>query len=231
MLRGTEINPMHLRSLLTALVLLSPVAASARDVALCADLYRQLNGAPQVIGSTRDMRRFAQELSQANGDIRKLRIEMRRAGCGAGSIVTIGNSSDCDQMRQELQTLESAREALAEERSNARQLVRSEERGPILAALRQNSCIPSDLHEQNRAEEQQRMKVPGLALPQEEGYSGITDLRKPQVQQSAASAELPPPPERPYDPNRKLRAVGPAFFPEPGIDLAKPRKDGPQPQQ
>lgn len=226
---------MRIRSLLMALSLLPPAAATARDLETCAALYRQLHNAPQLIGNMNDKRRYAQELSQKNGDIRNLRIEMRRAGCGGGSIVVLGQSgeTDCGQMREELQSLEAAREVVALERNNARPLVRSsDERGPILAALRQNHCTPSDLAEQNHLEEQERMKVPGLELPKEDGYSGITDLRTPAASGRTAAAEPSlPQPARPYDPDKKVRSVGPAFFPEQDIDLANPRNDGPQPQQ
>jgi hypothetical protein len=226
---------MRIRSLLIAPLLLSPAAAAARDVETCASLYRQLNNAPQVIGNTGDIRRYTQELSERNGDIRKLRIEMRRAGCGSGSIVVVGRSRDagCQDMQQELRSLEQSRESLADERNKLRPLVRSsQERAPIVAVLRENSCTPSDLDEQSHVEDQERTKVRGLALPQDDAYSGITDLRSAPVQQSRqAAAEPPPPPDRPYDPDKKVRTVGPAFFPEQDIDLANPKRDGPQPQQ
>jgi hypothetical protein len=228
---------MRVRSLLMALLLLPPAAATARDLETCAALYRQLHNSPQLIGNTHDKRRYAQELSEKNSDIRSLRVDMRNAGCGGGSIVVLGQpeDSDCSRMRQELQSLEAAREVVVQERNDARPLVRSsEDRAPILAALRQNNCTPSDLAEQNHLEEQERMKVPGLALPKEDGYSGITDLRSPSPatnDRTATAEPFLPQPARPYDPDKKVRSVGPAFFPEQDIDLANPRNEGPQPQQ
>ncbi|RWX75508.1 hypothetical protein EPK99_17560 [Neorhizobium lilium] len=224
---------MDLRQLLVSVVVLLPQAAVARDIAACADLYRQLRNTPEIIGNTQEIRRYAQELGQKNNDIRNLRTEMRRNGCGGGSIVKLGGVSDgnCEDMRQNLQTLESERESLVVERRNGIALVRStDERTPILAAIRENSCIPSDLEEQQRQEEEERLKVQGLELPKEQPYSGIVDLRgRPQRQTAAAGP--PPVPDRPYDPNKKVRTVGPVFFPEESIDLAHPRLSGTQPQQ
>lgn len=228
---------MHFGRLLIASFVLLPQAASARDIAACADLYRQLRNAPEIIGNTQDMRRYAQELAQKNTDIRRLRVEMRRTGCGGGSIVRLGQEPDetCAQTRDALQSLEAEREALVVERRNKLGLVRSdEERAPILAAIRENSCIPSDLEEQEKQDREERLKVPGLELPGgDEPYSGITDLRSnsPQAAPATQLAGPPPVPDRPYDPNRKVRSVGPVFFPEDQIDLANPRAKGAQPQQ
>lgn len=222
---------MRLCGLLIAPLLLIPAAASARDVAICAALYRQLNNTRQVIGNTAEMRRYAQELAQYNIEIRQLRTELRRSGCGMGSIVTLGgaNGNVCQEIRDELQQAEATRDAIAAERNNARQLVQpSDERTTILAAIRSNSCIPSDVEE----DQKERMKVQGLELPKEEPYSGITSLQTiPQQQPQAAAVQPPPPPERPYDPNKKVRMVGPVFLPQEDIDLANPKASGPQPQQ
>ncbi|MBP1846065.1 hypothetical protein J2046_004339 [Rhizobium petrolearium] len=220
---------MRLCGLMIAPLLLVPVTASARDTATCAALYRQLNNAPQIIGNTAEIRRYARELSDQNSEIRGLRIEMRRAGCGTGSVVVVGgpNGEICDQMRQTLDAMEQSRDALVAERDNARQLVRSSgERGAILAAIRSNNCIPSDLEEDRK----EKMKLQGIELPKEEPYSGIINLRVRQPQAAAAQPNLPGP-ERPYDPNKKVRMVGPTFLPEESIDLAHPKSSGPQPQQ
>jgi hypothetical protein len=230
----------HLRRLLAAVLVLVPEAVAARDIAACADLYRELRNGPEIIGNSREMRRYAQELGQKNTDIRKLRIEMRRGGCGGGSIVKLGAApdADCDGMRQELDRLEAERDALTSDRRSSLDLVRSgDERGPILAAIRENSCIPSDLEEQDRLEQEERLKVQGISIPSEEPYSGITDMRgtlksqRPAQKQEAAVAGPPPVPDRPYDPSKKVRTVGPTFFPEQSIDLANPKTPGSQPQQ
>ncbi|SMF68319.1 hypothetical protein SAMN02982989_3663 [Xaviernesmea oryzae] len=223
---------MRLRGLLIAPLLLVPAAASARDIAACAALYRQLNNTRQVIGNTAEMRRYAQQLSRQNSVIRQLRIEMRSAGCGTGSVITLGDADSeiCQEIRDQLQQAEANRDAITDERNNARQLVQSsDERTAILAAIHSNSCIPSDVEE----DQKERMKVQGIELPKEEPYSGITNLRTTPPEQPQAAAVQPnlPGPERPYDPNRKVRMVGPQFLPEENIDLAHPKSSGPQPQQ
>jgi len=224
--------PKRLHSILIATLLLSPATAFARDVATCAALYKQLNNTRQVIGNTAEIRRFAQELAQTNIQIRTLRVEMRRSGCGGGSIVTLGGgpSGICEQMRKDLQSMEDHRDSVTEERNNARLIQQPSERETILASIRTNACIPSDVEE----DEKERLKVQGLELPKPAPYSGITDLRTtpPVTPAKAASIEHHVPgPERPYDPSKKVRMVGPVFLPEENIDLEHPKAAGPQPQQ
>ncbi len=225
--------PKRLRGLLMATLLLLPAPALARDVATCAALYTQLNNTRQVIGNTAEIRRYAQELAQVNIQIRGLRVEMRRSACGGGSIVTLGGNGAagvCEQMRKELQSMEDHRDAVVAERNKATLVQQPSERETILASIRANSCIPSDVEEQ----EKERLKVQGLELPKQDGYSGITNLRTtpPAVQTKASTIQHQQPgPERPYDPSKKVRMVGPVFLPEEGIDLAHPKSAGPQPQQ
>ncbi len=217
--------------LLILTVTLAPGSSRARDVAACGALIRQLNNAPQIIGDSAEARRYARELSNLTSEIRALRIEMRRNGCGAGSVIVYGraNHEICDGFRASVQELEKNREAVTAERDAARQLVRSsDERTRILAAIRANDCLPSDFED----DQNQRLKVQGIELPKAPAYSGITKLgtdggQKPET----VAAEPPPPPERPYDPDRKVRMVGPRFLPERRLDLAHPSVPGPQPQQ
>lgn len=228
--------PKRLCGLMIASLMLLPAAASARDVAACAALYRQLQNSPVVIGNTAEVRRYTQDLGRANSDIRLLRIEIRRSGCAGGSVVAIGrpsgNAGACEQMRQSVEAMERERDAIAANRNSAQQLSRpSQERTMIIATIRSNNCIPSDVEEDRR----ERLKVQGIELPKEtQPYSGITTLRTtPAAQPQAASVQKPnlPGPERPYDPHKKVRMVGPVFLPEASIDLAHPKASGPQPQQ
>jgi hypothetical protein len=216
-----------------------PQAASARDVEICANLYRELSNAPQIIGTGGDMRRYAAEVSQQNADIRNLRIDMRNQGCrprlgsAGGSIVTLGRPADpvCHQMQEALDALEVQREELTRQRNSTRSLSQpSEERVAILAAIRQNNCTPADLDAQTAIEEQERMRIRGIALPGPGTNSSITHLGKP-VMAAPKEEKIEFPPERPYDPSKKVRMVGPRFFPERKIDLANPKLVGAQPQQ
>lgn len=233
---------------LTSLVLaslLAPQAAFARDVEICANLYKRLNSTPQIIGTSSNVRRYAQDLSALNSDLRQLRIDMRQQGCGNGSIVTLGAPADdeeCSYMQDTLQRLEDERAGLTEQRNNTRSLLQpSEERVAILSAIRANNCTPTDLDTQTELDEKERLRIRGLALPRpdeptptgqkpDDPNSSITHLGN-------ASPALPKeepvqfPPDRPYDPEKRVRSVGPQFFPEQDIDLANPKSSGPQQQQ
>ncbi|CDN54002.1 Hypothetical protein RG1141_CH16590 [Neorhizobium galegae bv. officinalis bv. officinalis str. HAMBI 1141] len=229
--------PIPLRGLLTIPLLFLPAAALAGDPAVCAALYRKLGNSPEIIGNTSAARSYAQQLGEYNADIRELRVDMRRAGCGNGSVVVLGgpNAEVCGQMRDALDRMEQSRDTLTAERNGSRQMILpSEERNAILAAIREQRCIPS--FEPLPPVVDDKRKVPGIELPrQEEPYSGITNLRTHPPQKPQATAVPPPvltpPPERPYDPSKKVRTVGPTFLPEAGIDLTNPKSAGPQPQQ
>jgi hypothetical protein len=238
--------PSHLSGLLIAPLVLAPAIAEARDVAGCAALYRELNNLPELIGNTGQMRANAQDMARANTAIRRLRIDMRRAGCGGGSIVRLGGPAgtqngydgsyddgqppqDCQSMQQSLDMQEKARDVLASERNGATLIQQDPRRSAIMAAIRQNGCIPTDLEDDHK----ERMKIQGIALPKDEPTSpSITSIvTQPATQPKTAAALPPPPPDRPWDPNRKVRTVGPVFYPDESIDLAHPKSDGPQPQQ
>lgn len=215
-------------------IALLPIAAAAQDRPDCEALQRRLGNSPQVIGNTAEVRYHAQELSRLNAEIRDLRIEMRRAGCGAGSIVSFGGPEDiCSDMQNELGAMEADRQDITMRRNEARSLVRpTVDRSGVLAALQRNGCDVTEISALPKAAEPEQSGNAAI-----EPYSGITNLRTlapAQPSEPAKSAELKPepPPERPYDRNQKVRSVGPQFFPEENdIDLANPASPGPQPMQ
>lgn len=219
------------RHLLIALMIFAPAAASAQETGACAALYRRLNDAPTVIGTTTEVHRYTQELAQVYNDIRQIRIDLRRARCSVGSVVVFGtrDNGDCKQMQTELRSLEQEREAIKVERDNIRQaLVRpSDERAALLAAIDRNGCSPADIRNASRED----LRVRGLELPDDRPQSGVTGLRPRQEPKPETRTAIRPPPARPYDPDRKVRMVGPVFLPEDEIDLANPRSTGPQKQQ
>lgn len=241
---------MTFQKTLTSLALVSlllPQAAFASDVEVCANLYRRLNSTPQIIGTSSNVRRYAQDLSALNADIRQLRIDMRRQGCGSGSIVTFGEPEDIDEcrnMQDTLQRLEDERAGLTEQRNNTRSLLQpSEERVAILSAIRANNCTPTDLDTQTELDDNERRRIRGLALPRPDEQrpdeprpgglkpndpnSSITHLGSSSpVQPKEEPVQFPP--DRPFDPEKKVRSVGPQFFPEEDIDLANPKSSGPQ---
>lgn len=244
--------PEGLPTLLALIVVALPQVAAARDAALCSDLYRRLNSMPQIIGSSSanglDTRRYTADLSRLNADIRSLRIDLRRNGCGNGSIVSLGRarSEMCPQMQDTLRALEEEREALARERNNNRRLLQpSEERVALLSAIRQNDCADTEPNNGIVVEQKPDIRIEGIALPkeeddprsgpgrlqpQEQAGSSITRFGTASAPSAAAVAPVLPP-DRPYDPTKKVRMVGPVFFPEDDIDLANPKLSGPQPQQ
>jgi hypothetical protein len=235
-------KPQMLTSLMLA-SLLAPQAAFPRDVEVCANLYRRLNSTPQIIGTSSNVRRYAQDLSALNADIRQLRIDMRRQGCGSGSIVALGAPSDgddeCGYMQDTLQRLEDEHAVITEQRNNTRSLLQpSEERVAILSAIRSNNCTPTDLDTQTDLDDKERLRIRGLALPGpgEETQTGpkVDDPNSSITHLGSASpapareAPVQFPPDRPFDPGKKIRSVGPQFFPEEDIDLANPKSSGPQ---
>lgn len=211
-------------AIVATIVLLLPAAASARDVMGCAKLYRALSQMPMVPGSTDDAGAFALELTDRNTELRNLRIRIRNAGCGSGSIVTLGGTSAgvCQQLSDELQTKEMERDDLTAKRNEARRPRPTEERLAVQAAIRENGCIPSDIDELDH------VKISGIEIPKEEEdtYSGVIRLttKAPNPTETAKQAALDPPvPDRPYDPSKKVRMVGPQFLPSESIDLAHPK--------
>nr|CAD6414152.1 hypothetical protein REQ54_01257 [Rhizobium sp. Q54] len=222
---------MFLRLTVAAAVLVVPFTAIAQTSDICRSLERRLAVLPQVIGSTAEVRRHAEALRYHDGEIRHLRTQMRRARCGAGSIVTFGQRDDiCGEMAQALRELEQVRDSIAAQQSAARQILRPNgERNAILAALDANGCRTDTAAEPLPAALEP--SPPPREEPQERPYSGITVL-SPKAGTAPAAAPPPPPEERPYDPSRKVRTVGPVFLPdESSIDLANPAGAGPQPRQ
>src|SRR5690606_12026676 len=106
---------------------------------------------------------------------RYLRSEIRRARCGAGSIVRLGQERDiCSMMAADLSKAEEMRGAILARRAASRQLIRpSEERSAILAALETNECGPA----------METAPQPVAARPEDtpaddnRPYSGITTLK------------------------------------------------------
>lgn len=221
---------MILRLAVTAAVLIVPSAAIAETSDICQALQRRLATLPRVIGSTAEVRRHAEALRFHNDEIRFLRTEMRRARCGAGSIVTFGQRDDvCGEIAADLRDMEARRDAIAAQRSAARQIIRpSGERNAITAALEANQCSSAG----------ETTVLPAAIGPEqtpsggEQPYSAITTLTPRTEPAHSPAVETPPPPARPYDPSRKVRTVGPVFLPDDtSIDLTNPTGGGAQPRQ
>lgn len=230
---------MALRRLIPLLMCLVPLPAMADDnAALCEMLYQRLGNAPKVIGSTDNVRAHAQALTRQNIEIRKLRLDLRRHECGSVSITMLGGPNDtaCRALRQMLSTMERNREEILSRRNQARQLVvAGHEAGLIEADIEANNCAPRDpgsfeaSTNPEPAPETAAITPQSPAPPKESSiveFKGAASLPKIEV------PDLPPTPERDYDPSKPVRIVGPRFFPNPtDIDLANPASGGAQVRQ
>lgn len=234
---------MRLPKLLTLVMCFSPLPAMAQDnAALCEDLYRRLANAPHIIGNTSNVREHAQALTKQNIEIRKLRLDMRRHECGSISITPLGGPNDaaCRALRQMLEGMEQNRKDILSARNQARSLViTNHETKLIRADIQANNCVAPDFEATTvSADPQQDLPETGsatetgmgankpssivtLTAPKE---SAIIEFKTPQpMVEEAKAPELPPVPVRDYDASKKVRIVGPRFFPNPSnIDLANP---------
>lgn len=228
---------MRLPKLFTLVMCFSPLPAMAQEnAALCEDLYRRLANAPHIIGNTSNVREHAQALTKQNIEIRKLRLDMRRHECGSISITPLGGPNDhaCRALRQMLSDMEQNRKDILAARNQARSLViTNHETKLIRADIQANNCTPPDFEATTvSVDPQQDMAAPGTATDQQSSVvtlkspkeSSIIEFQNPPPEPEIAKApELPPVPERDYDPSKKVRIVGPRFFPNPSnIDLANP---------
>lgn len=230
---------MRLSKLFPLVMCFSPFPAMAQEnAALCEDLYRRLANAPHIIGDTSNVREHAQALTKQNIEIRKLRLDMRRHECGSISITPLGGPNDaaCRALRHMLDGMEQNRKDILAARNQARSLViTNHETKLIRADIQANNCTPPEfdattvsVDPQQDASETEAAITPGksssvvtLTAPKE---SSIIEFNNPPPDVEEVKApELPPVPVRDYDPSKKVRIVGPRFFPNTSnIDLANP---------
>ncbi|WP_137131273.1 hypothetical protein [Rhizobium sp. FY34] len=225
---------MSVRPLLSAILIFLPAAASAADnTARCMALGREIASTTKLIGTTQEARSFASALTQQSVEIRKMRIEMHRMGCGrSGSIVTYGTDrpDPCADFADALASMENNRQAIMAQRQEATKVIRS--LGRDEAALREEmrvlQCGELDFA---------TLPISGNASPD------LTSTLDPKAKNGSIVEfkttkdtilrdTTPVPPERPFDPSKPVRVVGPQFFPDDrDIDLANPAIAGSQPRQ
>jgi hypothetical protein len=224
---------MPVRPLLSAILLLLPSATlAAENAARCMALGREIASTTKLIGNTQEARSYAGALTQQNIEIRKLRIEMHRMGCGRGSIVTLREDpyDPCREFSQVLADMEANRQAIVARRQEATQVIRSlgRDEESIREEMRQLRCgeidystIPASINTEGH--------ISSELEPQKQDSSVIEfKTAKEEIMRDTT----PVPEVRPFDPSEPVRVVGPQFFPDDrDIDLANPAVAGGQPRQ
>lgn len=88
----------------------------------CEELQSRLASLPRTVVSGAEARSYSSAISRQNIELRKARTDLRRLGCGGGSITTYGNANagECDaiattvdQMERNLQILVKKRDEIA----------------------------------------------------------------------------------------------------------------------
>lgn len=230
---------MHLRRLFPLMMCFCPLPAMAQEnAALCEELFRRLANAPHIIGDTSNVRAHAQALTQQNIEIRKLRLDMRRHQCGSVSITPLGGANDeaCRALRQMLDGMEENRKDILAARNQARSLViTNHETKLIRTDIQANNCVAPDFETTTVAVDPQQDPTETDISTKVGKSSSVVTLTAPKPSsiiefgtpppavEEAKAPELPPTPERDYDPSKPVRIIGPRFFPnQTGIDLANP---------
>ncbi|MBT9372416.1 hypothetical protein [Rhizobium sp. CSW-27] len=232
---------MRVTSLLSILLALLPASAmAAENAARCLSLGKQIAATPRVIGNTQEVRDFAQALTEQNREIRQVRLEMQELGCRIGqpdsSILTYhdGYRDPCHDLSTTLTAMESNRRAIIARRQGPQQVVRSLGRSEadIRKEMRALRCGEIDFS----ALEQERLQPRPAELPKPPAPPAPSAVSAPTPLRSKIEPQQPVrrggPPDRPWDPSKPVRMVGPAFFPDDDrIDLAHPAGPGVQPTQ
>ncbi len=133
-------------SLLAAL-LVAPVAVQAQDI--CETLEAQLRQpaeSTEVIGTTAQVRQFANALAQQNLVIRRIKNDLRSYGCSSGSVIVYGNPNAqiCGDIADALAQAEAERDMIAQDRNRmlaSRRTEAADRWDRIMAALDAEGCL------------------------------------------------------------------------------------------
>jgi hypothetical protein len=126
-----------------ALLLALSTPAYAQVAPICGELRARLADLPQVIGSTPEVRKYATAIAEQNLELRKVRSDLHRNGCSAGSMVTVGgdNAGYCDELEQSEARMADNISYLQQRRDELRaQSEDTRTRNELIAALDANSC-------------------------------------------------------------------------------------------
>jgi hypothetical protein len=217
--------------------------------AVCAGLRADM----RAIGAVRPAAPLAAAVERKRRDIMRIEVQLRRNGCGGGSMLYFGSEIDgCSALASELPALEAELRSLIAERDASIRIDALRERETIAAALEDNGCNAPPVLER-RASYSQFRNDPGMILRGD--GSGVQDASiaspyrsgsrlmetdavihfEDQVQ-TEPQAEIGPvdtaagaSPAIPLDERlqeRNVRVVGPQFLPDrsEAIDLTAPAR-------
>ncbi|MDQ1198698.1 DUF2865 domain-containing protein [Agrobacterium sp. SORGH_AS 787] len=130
-----------------AAFLIAPLAAEAQDI--CETLEAQLRQpaeSTQVIGTTAQVRQFANALTQQNLVIRRIKNDLRSYGCSSGSVIVYGNPNAqiCGDIADALAQAEAERDMIAQDRNRmlaSRRTEAADRWDRIMAALDAEGCL------------------------------------------------------------------------------------------
>jgi len=131
------------RNLYLVFFLAFAVPAAAETNAICEDLRGRLADLPQTFGNNGpEMRQYAGALAEQNLELRKVRGDLRRYGCTAGSMVVLGgeNAGFCEELEQAQAKMVDNIRYLQDRRSELRQSGADPAREGLMAALEDNGC-------------------------------------------------------------------------------------------
>ncbi len=118
-------------------------AAQADASAMCDRLQARLSSLPDIIGgNAAESRKYASAIARQNIQLRKVRIDLRRLGCSAGSIVVFGgpNAEMCDTLESAMADMEDNLATLEAKRRQAAGGDNRNARRRVLAAIEANGC-------------------------------------------------------------------------------------------
>ena len=142
MVWSTRLSPRYHASALAFLAGLA-LAGQAGATSICGSIRMELNTDVETIGSTRETRVYQQAISHQQGEIDKVKRDLRRFGCTSGSFLVFGgeNAETCDMLSG---TLDRMYDNLAELQNHDIPLVTRSmspaRRAQLLDALERNGC-------------------------------------------------------------------------------------------
>ena len=142
MVWSTRLSPRYHAIALAFLAGLA-LAGQAGATSICGSIRMELNTDVETIGSTRETRVYQQAISHQQGEIDKVKRDLRRFGCTSGSFLVFGgeNAETCDMLSG---TLDRMYDNLAELQNHDIPLVTRSmspaRRAQLLDALERNGC-------------------------------------------------------------------------------------------